>query len=117
MKYKVVVLRQAKKEIAEIGQWIAERSVEGALRWLDRAERAIESLETHPESHGLAPEDELVVHEIRQMLFATPKGRTYRAVFTISGNEVHVLHVRGPGQQLLRADELADEQADHETGG
>ena len=36
----------------------------------------------------------------------TRRGRPYRLLFTLDDCEVRVLHVRGPGQDLVSADEL-----------
>ncbi len=55
---------------------------------------------------GQAPESEYVVEEIRQFFFKTRRGLRYRALFSISGVKIYVLHVRGPGQELLGPDEL-----------
>jgi hypothetical protein len=43
---------------------------------------------------------------LRQATFRTRHGRTYRAVFTIVGDQVRILRVRGPGRPPLEADEL-----------
>lgn len=43
---------------------------------------------------------------IKQAFFRTRKGRTYRAVFLIVGDEVRVLRVRGPGQASVDPDSL-----------
>jgi hypothetical protein len=50
---------------------------------------------------GLAPEDAEHDSEIRQIVFKTRSGLPYRALFTIDGDQVHVIHVRGPGQDLI----------------
>jgi hypothetical protein len=48
----------------------------------------------------------LVKRGIRQTLFKTPRGRTYRMVFTILGSDVRVLAIRGPGQAPLTRNDL-----------
>ena len=52
------------------------------------------------------PEDEDHEEEIRHILFKTRRGKTYRAIFIIRTDTVFVLHVRGPGQDLIAPDEL-----------
>ena len=106
MTYSVVLLSRAETELAEIAVWLSERSLEGAIRWLDAFDAAQKSLSENPGSCGLAPEDELVDEEIRHILFRTRRGHAYRVIFTIVGDEVRVLHIRGPHQRPLRANEL-----------
>jgi plasmid stabilization system protein ParE len=106
MKYHVVVLRQARLDAQLIFDWISERSPDGAVRWFQAYESALNGLEHNPQRHGLAPEDEDHPLEIRQLIFKTRHGRPYRALFTIAQDTVNVLHVRGPGQRLLDAGEV-----------
>ncbi len=58
-------------------------------------------LEVNAASCGLAPESELFPEEIRQYFFKTRRGRPYRLLITITNSQVQLLHVRGPGQDLL----------------
>jgi hypothetical protein len=60
----------------------------------------------NPLAYGLAPENEYVDYELRQFFFKTRRGRTYRGVFTVVADEIRVLRIRGPGQALLRRDEI-----------
>lgn len=106
MTYRVILQPAAKNELAAIHSWLAERSPTGAARWFNRFTDALLTLETSPLGCGLAPESEFVDREIRQVLFKTRRGNRYRALFTVTGDTVYVLHVRGPGQRLLDADEL-----------
>ena len=106
MTFNVVLLSRAETELADIAVWLSERSPDGAIRWLDAFEAARQSLSANPQSCGLAPENDVVDEEIRQIFFRTRHGQPYRAVFTIIDDEVRVLHVRGPHQRPLRADEL-----------
>lgn len=108
MKYTVIVLPQAEQDADGIHRWIAERSAEGADRWYSQFLAALHRLASDADVCGLAPENELVVQEIRQALFKTRKGLRYRVLFSIAGTEVWVLHVRGPGQRLLDPSELRD---------
>lgn len=109
MNYKLVVSDEAEHKANRIYQWLAERSPEGANRWYAAFRAVLHDIERNPRGFGLAPEDELVPEELRQALFKTRKGRTYRAVFMLFGEEVSVVHVRGPGQPLLEADEFGHE--------
>jgi plasmid stabilization system protein ParE len=106
MTYRVVILPEAERDADRIYRWIADRSVDGADRWYGRFLAAMRSLASGAETHSLAPESEHVSRDIRQLLFKTTKGLRYRMLFTFTGTTVYVLHVRGPGQQLVRPSEL-----------
>jgi len=106
-KRKVVKLRRAEADVRVIATWLAERSRDGAARWLDAYEAALARLVENAESCSQAEEDDGVSeHTLRQFLFKTRRGRTYRAVFAIINEEIRILRVRGPGQAPLTADEL-----------
>lgn len=112
MAYRAIVLPRARRDVDSILQWILDRSIDGALRWVEQLERTIESLEFNPESCGIAAEDGIVPYELRERFFKTRRGRKYRLIFTIVGDEVRVLRVRGSGQRLLEPDELQDSNGD-----
>lgn len=104
---KVVKLRRAEAVVRVIATWLAERSRDGASRWLEALETALKRLAENADSCSLADESELVPeHVLQQFLFKTRRGRTFRGVFTIVGDEVRVLRIRGTGQAPLTADEL-----------
>ena len=56
--------------------------------------------------HPVWIEDEHFDIDVRQALFKTRRGRIYRMLFTIVGNEVRILRVRGPGQAPVVADDV-----------
>ena len=105
MSYEVVLLRTAGKDLTEIVDWIAARSNEGAQRWLEAFQRTVGFLEENPERFAVAPENDTFSVTLRQALFKTRRGKFYRVLFTIAGSEVRVLHIRGPGQQLIDTDD------------
>ncbi len=77
-----------------------------ASRWLDRFEEALQTLSHNPRRCRLAPENDLVPVEVRQLLFG--RGRNvYRALFTISGDDVQVLHVRRAVRDTATPEELS----------
>lgn len=107
MTYRVRMQRLAKRDVRTTTDWIAERSPDGADRWVDALNRALESLRSDPESYSLAEEyEEFPSQTLRQFFFKTRRGRKYRGLFTVVGNEVRVLRVRGPGQDLVTPDEV-----------
>ena len=106
MRFHVVVMPKAAAELDGIIAWVASRSPQGAARLWASFENGLRSLEVNPLSCSIAPESDLIGREVRQLFFKTRKGRTYRALFDIRGDQVRVLRVRGPGQKLLDPDEF-----------
>ncbi|MEO8495139.1 MAG: type II toxin-antitoxin system RelE/ParE family toxin [Planctomycetota bacterium] len=85
--------------------YISARSPQGAARWLDAFESAVNSLLDGTE-YGLAPESEDHDEPIFQKFFRTRSGYTYRLLYLQRGNTIYVIHVRGTGQELVSADDL-----------
>jgi len=106
MTYEPLLLPRAQADVDSIVRFLAERSPQGAIAWRERWEDVLRQLRTKPLECGLAPESAGYEAEIRQLLFKTRRGRTYRALFTVVGRGVYILHVRGPGQNLLRLGQL-----------
>jgi len=106
MSYQVRVLARARQDVDDIVSWIATRSSTGAERWVSQFEKALVGLERNPWVASLAPESEAIGEEIRQILFRTRAGRTYRALFLVFENEVRILRVRGSGQAPVTRDDL-----------
>jgi plasmid stabilization system protein ParE len=104
--YRLEVTRRAEADADAIFDWIAQRSQEGAAKWHFAMLSALHSLTETPFSHSIAPEDELLAREIRQAVFKTRRGHPYRALFTVSEDTVHVLAIRGAGQDIATPDDL-----------
>ncbi|MGQ0635409.1 MAG: type II toxin-antitoxin system RelE/ParE family toxin [Planctomycetaceae bacterium] len=105
MRFRVSVAPQAQRDLDAIIGWIARRSPPGAARLLEQFHRSLSSLANGSQSFGLAPEDEIVMRGVRQLLFKTRMGLTYRALFDVQGNAVRILRIRGPGQDLAKLDD------------
>jgi len=105
MTYHIETTGQAKADRDHCYDYIAERSLDGALRWLEAYETVVESVLENPH-RGFAPENPDHEEEIRQRLFKTRHGLQYRLLFLIRGDTIYILHVRGPGQDLMARDEL-----------
>jgi plasmid stabilization system protein ParE len=101
-KYEPFLLPGAQSEVDNIAQYLAERSPQGAAAWWARWEQVLDELRIRPLECGIAPESSHYDAEVRQLLFKTRRGRVYRALFTVVGRGVFILHVRGPRQNLLR---------------
>jgi plasmid stabilization system protein ParE len=106
MKHRVAVLSRAQLDVASCHDFIAKRSTRGAASWFNRFAEIRDRLADDPERCAIAPESEFVDYEIRQVTFKTPFGLLYRILFTIVNDEVRILRVRGPGQDLVPPGEL-----------
>ncbi|MBI1344839.1 hypothetical protein GC163_00970 [bacterium] len=102
MSWTVRILPRAEEDVTEIYDWVSVRSPQGAEAWLAALTSAIDRLPIDPESYGTAPETGLQGFVLRQFLFRTRRGRTYRGIFTLQDQAIYLLRVRGPGQAPLQ---------------
>lgn len=105
MKFRVETTSQSERDFWTCYDYIYERNPDGALRWVDAFDEALQSLETDPH-RGLAPESEGHDEEIRQRIFKTRHGLPHRILFVVRGNVIHIIHVRGPGQDVMARDKV-----------
>lgn len=106
MPYRIVVVPKAQADLDQMIAWVAQRSLVGAARLLDRFHAELSKLSDCPESFGLAPENAHMNRDVRQFLFRTRSGSTYRALFDIHEETVRFLRIRGPGQDLITLTEI-----------
>lgn len=91
MKYNIKVEPTAQRDIQLAYDWGKETwGVKQANKWSRELAKAVGGLEEFPERYPLAPENEEFKVEVRQMTF-----QRYRVLYTIKGDVVEVLHVRG----------------------
>jgi len=102
MNYRVVIHDVAKEDIRRNANWwAANHSASQAESWFHNAFDSIESLAFMPESHPLAPENHEIAVELRELHFGLGSHSSYRAVFCISGDVVHVLTIRRAAQDRI----------------
>jgi plasmid stabilization system protein ParE len=91
-RYAVVFEESAQANVRESYDWGCRAwGKQQAKQWVRQLRTAVsQQLAIVPKGFSLAPEDDELSEEIRQMVV----GR-YRVLFTIRGRKVHVLHVRG----------------------
>lgn len=109
MSFRVKVFRTAVREVDEILDWFIrqQKAPTGAEAWYRAYNVALAKLREFADQQSLAPEDEFADFEVRQVLFKTRRGkRFYRLVFTIVDDQVRVMHVRAPGQDLIPPEKL-----------
>ena len=100
--YSVVVAKRARRDAVAIADWLLKRSPLGAERWATAYNEALKKLADDPLQFGEAPERVRTSVKLQQILFKTPKGKYYRAVFIVVENEVRVLRIRRPHQRIMR---------------
>lgn len=101
MKYRVQIQPRAVADVTQIFDWIGTQSPSGARRWFDEFMRVLESVAANPLGFGFAPENKQATAEIHQAIFRTRRGKPYRVVFYVEEDNVHIVHVRGHGQDLI----------------
>jgi plasmid stabilization system protein ParE len=109
MTFQLRILPRAEGDVQHIFDYIHKRSPDGAVRWWEAFQLSAQLAAMHPFRYALSSENVLSSMELRQFLFKTRRGRTYRAVFVVVGDEVRILRVRGPGQAPLTPEELGNE--------
>ena len=90
----------------QIVSWIKSRSPKGANTWVNALERNLEQLSESPDSNPRAVEADDLEIDLRQRLFKTRRGNTYRLLFIMRDTTVYVLAIRGTGQDLAGPGEL-----------
>jgi plasmid stabilization system protein ParE len=94
MAFRVELSAAAERDSDEILTWLAERH-EGrtGINWYLGLQDALASLAHMPARCALAPEDDRVPFEMRQLLYGR-RPHVYRLLFTIERDVVRVLRIR-----------------------
>jgi len=108
MTYKLIVQPCALADLDKAYQWIKAQSPENAASWLNCFLEALSTLEQFPRRCAVAPESKHVGLAIRQLLYGRRAG-VYRALFTIRGREIHVLHIRHAARRTMTKEEFQAE--------
>ncbi len=106
MTYKLVYTNRAIRDLHAATDWIARRAPKAAENWFLGFIASLERLKVDAHVFGLAPENENVQPEIRQLIYRTKSRRSNRALYTIRDETVVILAIRRPGQELLTVEEL-----------
>jgi plasmid stabilization system protein ParE len=102
------IVERARADTDDIFNWIANRSVQGAVSWYLEFRQAVNRIAETPEQFGEAYEADRLGRPLREALFKTRRGRIYRIVFECDDTEILILRVRGPGQSRLRRRDLSE---------
>lgn len=79
MTYRVRFQARAKADVRNIVRYIKQHSVSGAAAWLSVLENARQKVGTNADGYGLCDEASHFEIDVRQFLFKTRRGRTYRS--------------------------------------
>lgn len=107
MIYQVVILPRAMADLERNALWWSEHhSSAQAQRWVDRVYKQLKSLATSPDACALSIESSEFAFDIRDKFVGLGKRPSYRAIFTIQGEQVFVLSIRRASQDAFTTDEL-----------
>lgn len=107
MRHRVVITEPADRNFRDHFEWIRAHSPQGADAWRTRIIEAVRSLEFSPERHALARESAALPVEIRCLL--SGKNRSaFRILYHIKGDEVRVLAIRRPAQDLMAPEDVSE---------
>jgi plasmid stabilization system protein ParE len=104
MRFCVLFTAEAEEMARRIRDWIAERSPQGAVSWLDALDQAQALLAQTADQHEMVPESDVFDESLRQLLFKTRRGNRYRALYIIRDTTVYIVAIRGAGQEMISPD-------------
>lgn len=105
MNYRVVLTENAKANLGSYFERAAANAPATAIHWLERFQQSLQSLSHAPQRCPLAPENEFVTEEIRQLVVGRKSG-AFRALFLVDQDEVRILHIRRAAMDLATPADL-----------
>ena len=109
MRFRVEVAGRAEHDLEAIYLWVVARGPQQGAAWFNGLERAVLSLEAHPERCPVAPERLNVAPPIRVLLHGR-RPSVYCVYFTIDqrAQVVRVLHIRRGARQAPTPGDLRE---------
>jgi plasmid stabilization system protein ParE len=94
-KFTVFVQPRAERDMESAYEWLLQNAPEFADRWFNGLFESFKVLEVFPSRFPLAPENRFGVFdsEVRQLIYGQGFWK-YRILFIVTGNKVHIVHVR-----------------------
>jgi len=105
MAFRVVITAPADRDFRDHFEWIRDRSVQGADNWRARIIAAIRTLNVNPKKHAPARESAAFPVTIRCLLVGKRRS-AFRILYHVADDEVRILAIRRPAQDLLSPGEL-----------
>lgn len=105
MSFRLIITEPAEHDRDGCFAYIWKRSPQGASRWIEAFDAAVQALLTEPH-YGESPESGDHDEKIRQKMFKTRRGRTHRLIYVLRGDTIFILHVRGAGQDVMADEEM-----------
>jgi len=103
------VYPRARRDLERLFNWLEQRSPSGAQNWTHAYLSTIDAIRANPDSFPVMTEARpRWKRNLREALFHTRRGRTYRILFELTDSEIRVLRFRGPGQPPVRRRDLPD---------
>lgn len=104
MAYKVRITPLAIQDIEQATDYyLQQASPTVSSRWLDGLQVAVSGLGRYPLASSLAPENDDLDFEARQVLY-----QSHRVVFTVEGDEVYVLRVNHQARRPLTSQSFSE---------
>jgi plasmid stabilization system protein ParE len=97
MTYDVILFPKAQRDLDQVFQWMEKHTPSAVQLFDEQLVKALESLKNSPRRCGLAREDKYFSETLRQLLCGS-----YRLVFRITEDEVHILRIRHVAQKTLQ---------------
>jgi plasmid stabilization system protein ParE len=108
---RIIIEPEARRNITAIHEWHKQELPNKANEWFNGILRAISTLERFPARCALAPEGKDLGRPVRQLLYGKRR-QTYRILFAIREDEVHILAVRHSSRPPLTASREDTEEQD-----
>lgn len=107
MSFRILVQKHAWNDLQSAYGLACSRAPVQALKWLERFERALQTLDQRPERCALAREHRKIGLELREFLFGK-RPYVFRVLFIIDGDAVRILRIRRAQRRYLSAKELRE---------
>ena len=110
MRFRVEITKTAERGLEQLYRWVIEQAPHRGPAWFNGLERAVLSLDRHPDRCQIAAESLDPTHPVRVLHYGR-RPHLYQVFFTV-GNAppvVRVLHVRHGARRSPTPDELTGE--------
>ena len=109
MAYRVEITRNAERDLDELYVWVVERAPQRGAAWFNGLERALLSLDRHPDRCPLAPDQLDPATPVRVLRYGRMP-HVYLIFFAVDHDAkvVRVVHVRHGARQRPEPGDLSD---------